>query len=255
MQRQIKPLQKLVLASALGLLGWGAPAMSALPSSKQASPRQNGSSQTTQAPPPPPFTPPPNHTRSGGSLSAAATCTQGQESLTALVPASNPVLTTSEHPTFLFYVPYGAKDVQSGEFSVLLGPDEMTRVYRTQFTLPNTPGIVSLSLPNSPDSALVEGASYHWYFKLYCQDNRTATADLQVDGWVQRVAQTPERDRQINAATPEIWYDALAQLATRLQTSPQDSTLRDRWRKLLEQIGLAELGQAPLAGTVQPVEH
>jgi hypothetical protein len=36
---------------------------------------------------------------------------------------------------------------------------------------------------------------------------------LDVNGWVQRVALTPERERQINAATPDVWYDASANLA------------------------------------------
>jgi hypothetical protein len=198
--------------------------------------------------PPPPSTPPPNRTRSGGSLSDATACTSSLENLLAIVPTKNPVLTISAHPTLLFYVPYAAKDVQVGEFSVLVGPNEMTRLYRARFTLPNSPGIVSVKLPVT--SALTEGSFYHWYFKLYCTGNTTAKADLQVDGWVQRVEATPERERQIQAQTPEIWYDALAQLADQLSATPQDAQLRERWRSLLAFVGMTELTQTPIVGEV-----
>lgn len=207
----------------------------------------------SQRPPAPPTTPPPNATRSGGSLSGSAGCNGVNQPLLALVPTENPVLTASAYPTFLFYVPYRSSDVRYGEFSVLAGLDESQRVYRVRFVLPENPGVVSVSLPASASAAIAQDVPHHWYFKLYCQNSRSTTADLSVDGWVQRVAETPERDRQINAATPEIWYDSLAQLSDRLRQSPQDRTLRDRWRALLSTIELETLAQEPLVGSVRAI--
>ncbi|MBW4662275.1 MAG: DUF928 domain-containing protein [Drouetiella hepatica Uher 2000/2452] len=200
--------------------------------------------------PPPPWTPPPNRTRAGGSLSDAKACTSSTENLLAIVPTENPVVTTLAHPTVLFYVPYGASDVQSGEFSVLVGPNEMTRLYRARFKLPSSPGIVSVKLPETADTALTLGKSYHWYFKLYCTGNTTSKADLQVDGWIQRVEATPERDRQIQAGTPEVWYDALAKLADHISAMPQNAQLRERWRSLLTIAGAADAVQKPIVGEV-----
>jgi len=206
-------------------------------------------------PPPPPRTPPDNQTEPGGGLNPSnPSCTSTSKPLTALIPVKNPVLTTREHPTFLFYVPYGSDDVRFGEFSLLVGPEEKIRIYKTRFTLPQTPGIVSITLPSAPEYALEEGKFYHWYFKLYCQSNTSSQTSVDVNGWVQRVALTPERERQINAATPDIWYDALANLAISLRVSPQDARLRDDWFNLLKSIGLEDLAQEPFVGPVIPLE-
>lgn len=204
--------------------------------------------------PAPPRTPPPNRTRSGGSLGEDPACQDGHKSLVALVPETNPVLTVSAHPTFWVYIPYAPAEIASGEFSVLVGLHETTQLYRTQFTLPETPGIVSISLPTLPEYALEEGIFYHWYFKLYCQGNTTSTANLEVNAWVQRIVPNADTDRQINAATPDIWYDSLTQLADRLQTSPEDGELRDRWQHLLEFIHAEDLSRAPWLGAVHAIE-
>lgn len=202
-------------------------------------------------PPAPPRTPPPNQSKPGGGLDAQKlACQNTSKPLTALIPANNPVLATSEHPTFLFYVPYSSDEVSVGEFSLLVWPEEKKRIYRTRFTLPQTPGIVSITLPASPEYALEEGQYYHWYLKLYCQGNTSKQPDMDINGWVKRVALTPERERQIKAATPEVWYDALAYLANRLSTSPQDTTLRNNWVNLLKQIGEEDLAQEPFVGSV-----
>lgn len=82
----------------------------------------------------------------------------------------NPVLTTTNHPTILFYILFGAGQVQFGEFSLLPRTQEQQRIYSVRFTLPKTPGIVSVTLPSRPEYALKQGESYHWYFQLYCRD-------------------------------------------------------------------------------------
>lgn len=206
---------------------------------------------TKQLPPAPPSTPPPNRTRSGGSLGGEIACTTNPQPLVALVPIENPVLTTAAHPTFLFYVPYGSDQIQSGEFSLLVGPNETSRLYQTRFTLPAQAGIVSLSLPELPEYELKETVNYHWYFKLYCTANSTPPTTLQVDGWIQRVALTPERQRQITMASPQIWYDSLAQVADQLLATPGDSILQSQWRQLLQSINAEAFIQEPLLGPVR----
>lgn len=229
----------------LGLTTWTSNSVYALDA-------QTRETQIAQLPPAPPSTPPPNRTRSGGSLSEEVSCSNSPESLRALVPVENPVLTTSANPTFLFYVPYGAKDVETGEFSILVGRDETARLYRSKFRLPDAPGIVSIKLPDS--YKLAESTPHHWYFKLYCAGNTSTRADLQVDGWVERVAATPERNQQIQSGSPEVWYDAIATVADRLAAAPQDRTARSQWQELLAAIGLSELGEVPLAGEAIPTE-
>ncbi len=208
----------------------------------------------SQAPPPPPRTPPPdNQPVPGGGLNPSnPACKSTSKPLTALIPVKNPVLTTREHPTFLFYVPYASDDVRFGEFSVLVGPEEKTRLYKTRFTLPQTPGIVSITLPSASEYALEEGKFYHWYLKLYCQTNTSSQPSVDVNGWVQRVALTSERERQIKTAASDVWYDTSANLAESLRASPHDAKLRNDWVNLLKSIGSEDLAQEPFVGSVIP---
>ncbi|NER50939.1 MAG: DUF928 domain-containing protein [Symploca sp. SIO1A3] len=209
----------------------------------------------SQTRPDPPPTPPDNQGKPGGGLDPSdSACKSKTKPLTALIPIKNPVLTTSEHPTFLFYVPDQAEDVRLGEFYILT-QDEKKWVYKTRFKLPQTPGIISISLPSLPETSLEDNQYYHWYFKLYCQDNTTSKADLDVNGWVQKVELTAERKRQIEAAEPDIWYDVVANVAERLRTSPDDSTLKHQWLNLLRLIEAEDLAEEPLVGSVVLLEE
>ena len=210
--------------------------------------------QATQSPPALPRTPPVNNTRPGGGLNPSdSTCNTLNDGLRALIPVENPVLTATAYPTFLFYIPFGAEEVQFGEFSLLLWPGEEVRHYQTRFTLPGSPGIVSVTLPETPTTALVEGQTYRWYFQLYCKDGDGIQPDLTLNGAVQRVALTPERTLQIQAATPDIWYDALASVAHRLQSFPQDSQLQTQWRELLQLINAEDVTTTSFVGPILPL--
>lgn len=128
--------------------------------------------------------PPPNDTRPGDRLgSQDSSCNSLNRSVQALIPVINPVLTTTDSPTFLFYIPFAADEIQFGEFTLLTWPGEEQRLYQVRFTLPQTPGIVSVTLP--PQSGLQEKSSYGWYyFQLYCQDGTGTQPDLTVNGMV-----------------------------------------------------------------------
>lgn len=212
---------------------------------------------TTQRPPTPPSSPPPNQTRPGGGLNPVSStfCTPQNDSLRALIPVNNPVLTTSDHPTFFFYVPFGNDVVSHAEFSMLLWPGEMKRHYRAEFSLPDAPGIISVSLPNVPDYALEDEQYYRWYFHVYCQDGTPQQPDLTVNGVIQQVSLTPERDRLIQSGSPEIWHDALAYVAEQLRISPNDSQLQQLWQSLLQQIDAEDLTHVALSeATISPAD-
>lgn len=209
-----------------------------------------------QRPPDPPRTPPPNQTRPGGGLNPVTSelCSPLNDTVRALIPVENPVLTTSAYPTFLFYVPFGADQVRYGEFSLLVWPRELQRHYKVRFALPEQPGIVSVTLPDSPDYELDTNQYYRWYFQLYCQDGHETVPDLTVHGMVQRVAASLERDRPIESG-PEIWYDTAAAVAEQLQRSPHDAQLQQDWRNLLQSIDAEDLAQEPFVGSVIPIDE
>lgn len=199
--------------------------------------------------------PPPNKTKAGGGLDPEKLCGEKtQKQLTALVPKDNPVLTTSEYPTFLFYVPYKSKDIV-GEFSVLTWPGETTRISKTRsFKLPDTPGIISISLSSS-DKPLEDNEYYHWYFKLYCKNNANSKVHLNLNGFVQKVTLTPERERQIATGSADIWYDSLAQLAEKLRgVSQPEVSLKKKWADLFKTIDAENLAQEKLLKPVSFID-
>ena len=204
--------------------------------------------------PEPPSTPPPdNKTTPGGGLNPLRmSCNSQDKKLRALIPEKNPVLTTSNHPTLLFYLPDNPSDVLEGEFW-LNSRDEKQRIYRkTKFKLSQIPGIIRISFEE--DIPLEKGKYYHWYLKIYCNDETKDQADLDVNGWLKRVQPTPERQDKIKSGSPDIWYDSLAKIATKLSNFPQDILLKENWRKLLKLIEAENLVNEPQADSVQLIE-
>lgn len=204
-------------------------------------------SQPRKRPPPPPRIPP-NKVKPGGGLNLEqkACSTNTDESLVALVPVDNPVLTTKADPSFLFYVPDTATNASYGEFS-LLTADEKVRLYSTVVTFGQTPGIIKVSIPASLEYALEENRLYRWYFRVYCQ-NTTAElqSSLDVNGWIKRVSATMTVGSESETISENYWYDAIAESANNLMATPQSFTARNRWLELLEKLNLEHLADYPL---------
>ncbi|MGB7443300.1 MAG: DUF928 domain-containing protein [Coleofasciculaceae cyanobacterium] len=203
--------------------------------------------------------PPPDNIGEPGRRSEAASrgcgelgnplTTSPEKLLTALVPvyeSQNPELvfgiTTAERPTFYFYVPY--QFPLAGEF-VLRDEDE-NLIYETEVTLPEMPGIISVSLPSTVNPLEVEQL-YHWYFKVKCKQ-----PPIFIDGWIQRNALNPSIESQLENATLQeqvflyggegIWHEALTAAAELRRTNPQDPN----WPALLLPIGLEKLASEPI---------
>lgn len=190
--------------------------------------------------PPPPKRIPPNKVKPGGGLdSSLSACSKQQKSLIALVPVDNPVVSTQSYPSFLFYIPDTASAISHSEFS-LFTANEKTQVYSTTVDLSQTPAIIKIDLPNSTEYALETEELYHWYFKVYCKKS-SSQAYVDVDGWIKRIDSTSLTEQQIQAASPDVWYDSIALVTERLIAEPQDSQARDRLLKLLQHIEQGQL--------------
>lgn len=218
------------------------PLASAIPN-----PIDNGNKQALPRRVPPTRRPPPGNRTPGGGLGEPVCPTKPQK-LTAITPIDVHGNTLSAAPTFWFYVPYTTDEVESGEFSVLT-EDESDRVYKTTFKLPDQPGFVSITLPET--AGLQEEAYYHWYLELNCAADSDARAALTVDGWVQRIPSTPELEDEIESLSSDVWYDSLDRLAQQLQNG---TGARPAWDALLSSVGLDELTEAPVIGPVIPTE-
>lgn len=176
--------------------------------------------------------------------------------LTALVPSRNVGYFVEPYPSLWFYVPYKSSEVTSAEFS--LQDEQNNDVYRTNFSLPQNPGIISLNLAGA--TPLEINKMYQWYVKIYCTQQKLSTP-IFIRGWVQRVAIQPELERQLQTATSPrqrvmlyakngIWYSALTELAKLRLTSPQDANFNQDWANLLRDVGLENLIQKPISGEI-----
>ena len=177
--------------------------------------------------------------------------------LTALVPNTNAGTTTSDRPTLWFYVPYSPQQVSVGEF--VLQDEQENDLVRQSFLLSGTPGLVSLSLPTTAPS-LVVARPYRWYFKVYCGNSSSSTANF-VEGWIKKISPSPDLQAQLqNQAIPaykvygseSIWYDALDSLAQKRLANNNDRLERD-WNQLLNSKGvdLENLSKESLIGEVR----
>ena len=260
MMRASKFVLSFLLMAGLGLMG-SAAGPEAPDGDDSSEVWAQGSQQSAGAglPDVPPTPPSDGERKPGGSLNGnqpnGPSCLGTQPPLTALTPENVAGYTLSDQPTFWFYMPYTPGEILKGEFS-LMTKEETQRLYRTSFELPETPGWVSISWPDSADVNLAEGEYYHWYVNLYCTGNETTKPDLKINGWVLRLARTPEREQQIEAASDVIWYDAIALLAGQLQgDSPAPTTLQQDWAELLESVKLGDLASVPVVGPVEVMEE
>ncbi|MBD2181069.1 DUF928 domain-containing protein [Planktothrix sp. FACHB-1355] len=161
--------------------------------------------------------------------------------------------TVSEYPTFWVYVPYNSNQIQSGEF-VLQDEEADREIYRTPFTLRETPGIVRLRLPSNPQYALKIGKTYRWYFKLFC-NTQDKSVYVFVQGLIQRVPLNSLAPDYNAYAISGIWYDALTDLADKRRRALDDAVLKENWIALLKAVKLQNLAEERLVECCTPEKN
>ena len=187
--------------------------------------------------------------RTGAATRDPCSAFEGEnEPLTALVPGTNLGLTVTERPTFWFYVPYASNSRLSVEF--FLKEREENELYKQTFPLTNTPGIVSIRLPET-GSPLEVKKLYTWHFSVVCPE-----AKVKVEGAVEKVSQLRSVSSQLEGATElerisfyaknGLWFDTLTNLAELYRTNPQDKALKDNWANLWQDVGLEYITSKPL---------
>jgi Domain of Unknown Function (DUF928) len=138
------------------------------------------------------------------------------------------------------------------------GEDAYKSVYQTEFTLPNTSGVMSFNLPS--DIALEEGKAYKWYMDVDCDPTY---GDLRsAEGWVERTSPSQAVQRQLGTASAPIdrsqryaeagiWFDALDVLA-KARLTGDTPELQSNWQALIQDADIklnneeVDVFQAPL---------
>lgn len=190
-------------------------------------------------------------------------CPVANKPLTALVPLVSKTvlsLTTNEHPTFWFYVPYVPKNINSVKFVLLDEKKNSLTKEPIPITLSNTPGVIMVNIPTT-EKPLEIGQYYHWYFLIDCNP-QSRSEDIAVEGLVQRIVPKDELTRRLQTATPRqrvalyaqagIWQDALTTLGELRARQRQDATLATDWKDLLESVGLENISTEAIAPCCTP---
>lgn len=203
--------------------------------------------------PAPPKTGTPGGNPRPGTTRPALNCPKTRTPLSAIVANNGSDFTASEQPTLWFYIPYRSEQISNLEFLLLDGSERNT-IYRTSIKLENQPGIIKVTIPAKPQSALALNQNYRWRLNLDCAPDTTVEPDLVVDGWIRRIPVAAQVNRQADAALTAystyvkdgIWYDAITALAERHFANPTNSELNAAWAELLKKLGFAEVSESPL---------
>jgi len=185
--------------------------------------------------------------RSRGGASRGA-CPAAALPLTALVPTVQSAvggLTTADHPTFWFYVPYALTAEHAAEFVLL--DDQNRYVYRTTLvnTNSNAIGITQVTLPATV--TLEKDKLYQWVFMVNCEiDNpiftRGSIRKVTIDPTLSnKIKQAGDLEKARLYAENGIWFDALTTLAALKIAKPGDAAIALEWRSLLQSVDLADV--------------
>ncbi|BDA70121.1 hypothetical protein CAL7716_042870 [Calothrix sp. PCC 7716] len=196
--------------------------------------------------------PPPRQGTPKGTVPAGSRrgCPQTQKPLTALVPVTKFSdntelrwgLTTQDHPTFWFYVPYESKSVQTAKFSLR---DRTNRtLYETNITLTGTPGVINVSLPSeAPRLENNQWYRLYLFINISCAPNTPYQKDF-AEAWVKRETLTPALSSELEKASIQqkaniyakngIWFDAITTVAEERRQNSNDK----QWNNLLQSAGL-----------------
>ncbi|BBD66020.1 hypothetical protein NIES4072_03010 [Nostoc commune NIES-4072] len=166
-------------------------------------------------------------------------------------------LTTSERPTFWFYVPY-TQDLANSSAKFILQDSAGTNIYEDAIALPPKPSIIGISLPENVTSLEV-GKTYRWYLKVHCKQE-TASVPVYVEGGIQRINLASRVIQQLQAipdprqkiviyAKEGIWFDALTMLAQIRLSNPNDASVEKDWQTLLQSVNLDNVAKAPIVNS------
>ncbi|OKH34559.1 hypothetical protein NIES2101_38760 [Calothrix sp. HK-06] len=189
----------------------------------------------------PPGEPEPKTTSGAGSRDIQR-CGQDEAPIKPLMPRSNFGLTFEEHPSvFMSLRKTSAKRV------VLALRDKTGKYYERAFLpIPTNQQIVSFKLPTEK-SPLRIGKNYQWSLVVVC-GNKVEPDDPIFSGWLQRVARTPQMDKELVNKPPiwqakwygerGYWYEMLMAIEEAKKTQPNNVQLNILLQKFWQSMDL-----------------
>ncbi|MBT9313523.1 DUF928 domain-containing protein [Leptothoe kymatousa] len=182
----------------------------------------------------------PKRTVSGASRDS---CSNHQT--TALVPTSQYGLTSKSYPEVL--VATTANTPRQALFTV---QSEDSYYYETYLELPETPGIVSISLPEDAP-ALAANELYQWSLIMMCNDQLRPDSPS-MHGWIQLQSEDPaitadvSMEQAVAYRNNYLWYDMIAMLADLKRQRPNDQSVHEAWQSILAGANLTSVANTPV---------
>lgn len=189
----------------------------------------------------PPGEPKPKTTSGAGSRDIQR-CSLDEAPIKPLMPKSNFGLTFEEHPSvFINLRKTSAKRV------IVALRDKTGQYYERAFLPITTNGeIVSFKLPTEK-SPLMIGKNYQWSLVVVC-GNKVEPDDPTFSGWVQRVAKTPQMDKELVNKPPiwrakwygerGYWYEMLMAIEEAKKTQPNNPQFNALLQKFWQSMDL-----------------
>lgn len=173
-----------------------------------------------------------------------AMCKVTNKPLTAISANNGQDFTTSEFPTFWFYIPYSRQEINSLEF-VVNNETETKTIYATSVQPLEQSGIIKITIPTNQDYSLKVNQKYRWYLNLKCKQNTKNEPDQVVNGWVQRIALDSRLKQDLVSLVNQqyiaykrhnIWHDYISNLANLHFNNPGNPQFNRDWNELLKTI-------------------
>jgi hypothetical protein len=187
----------------------------------------------------------PGPVRTAGTGSRTAGCDMDKTAtLLPLVPDRHIGQTVSDRPALLWYVT-GAKSVEVA----LVEPGVAKPIFEQTVQI-RRPGIVQVDFPaNAP--ALAPNKEYRWSVSVVCNPKRRTQDVAYTQAYIKRLPVSPELQQRLTAAPSDqergriyadagLWYDALAILAKANASDPANTSIREDFYSLLNQVNLME---------------
>jgi hypothetical protein len=160
--------------------------------------------------------------------------------------ADKSLITTSAHPTFLFFMP----TTSASQLEVLLKDSDRKAIYRRIYNLAGKSGILRVSVPTDvSNSELVVGQIYNWEFNLICEPTNRKNDDY-VTGTLQRVPLSV--DPKVPLSQLSLWhryrafeYDGMVMLDALRRSRPKQRVVFAEWEAWLEGHKLGDLKELP----------
>jgi len=187
-------------------------------------------------------------------------CSKLEKPLIALVPPTQNALnavpnpdvvnalgqTIESSPVFWFYVPPLPASIRQVEFRLLNENKDNILMQPVSIDLPETPGIVGLSLPPTTEPLRLN-QKYQWAVSILCDSNNPSNNPT-VEAWIGRVdpgmvlrdrfQQATDAERLRLYAENGFWHETLTLLAQLRRNNLGDRALAEVWTQLLNDVDL-----------------